>query len=570
LGITDLLWPQNSCSNLGSNESLEIEFTNFGNGSLFDFNLEVHINESWFDTLLQVSAIIPPDSSLSISFPLNLDLSDTGSYNFKAYLHYFGDLIPQNDSLKQTIHNYPLPQIFITNLDTAYCQSNNAHVALTGFPTGGYFTGNNVLNNAFYPAVTGFSTIQYFYSDNETGCNNNITEIVEVLESPQIDLGSDQIACQGDTVILEVSAGFAFYQWSNGLGNNNQAQVLYPDNYGLTVTAQNSCTAIDEILVSFNPLPIIQIQGDSAACMGDSVMLDAGFGFDFYAWQTEPAIYSQQVYVHESGVYPVIVSLDNCSSTDSFYVDFLPLPDIEISGKDTACQGESVKLDAGPGYGFYQWSNSMNNWDQTTTVYQTGYYWVRVSGENNCMGIDSIYVQFFPYPEIEFEPTSFLCSGDTVLLNPGKADEYLWSTGETTNEIYALESGNYSLTITSNKCSNSEAVYLTFFAAPDLSFLYEKQFHRVEFTNTSTIEDSYRWFFGDNYNSRLFEPSHVYPDTGSYVVQLESINDCGYSLVSDTIKITDVDKGFSFKKPTYFPNPGNGIFRISFSLYESL
>ncbi|MEA3444408.1 MAG: hypothetical protein U9R19_06730, partial [Bacteroidota bacterium] len=47
LGITDLLWPQNSCSNLGSNESLELEFTNFGYGSLFNFNLEVHINESW-------------------------------------------------------------------------------------------------------------------------------------------------------------------------------------------------------------------------------------------------------------------------------------------------------------------------------------------------------------------------------------------------------------------------------------------------------------------------------------------------------------------------------------------
>ncbi|MCF8373902.1 MAG: T9SS type A sorting domain-containing protein [Bacteroidales bacterium] len=570
LGISALIWPQNSCSNLSNSESIQLQFTNLGIGSVFDFKLFVSVNDTWFDTLIQVSVTIQPDSSTIVNLPLNIDLSDTGSFDFTFYLYNFGDLEAQNDSFNQLIHNFPLPELFIPSLDTAYCQSGNAPVMLTGFPAGGNFTGNHVLNDIFYPVTTGFSLIQYQFTDAQTGCSAILQQTVEVLASPQIDLGPNQTSCEGDTLILEAPAGFTSYQWSHTSGNSNVVEIVFSGNFSLTVTAENSCTDSDEIQITFHPLPNVQIEGDTAKCEGDSILLDAGFGFNFYTWQTEPLVYAQQIFVKNTGYYAVKVSKDNCSSVDSFFVEFYPLPDVEILGKDSACIGEAVKLDAGAGYTLYRWSNSMNNWGQSNTVYQSGAYSVTVTDANNCRGSDTIHVQFFPYPDSDLDPVPFLCIGDTVELSPGKADKYLWSTGETSAEILVLESGNYSFTITSKNCSSSKEINLTFFNPPDLSFSFEKEFNRVQFVNTSSMESNYRWFFGDGHESRIFEPFHEYADTGSYHVEMESINDCGYSVVSGTIHISDVDWGFSFKRPRYFPNPGNGVFNIAFSIYEDV
>lgn len=57
----------------------------------------------------------------------------------------------------------------------------------------------------------------------------------------------------------------------------------------------------------------------------------------------------------------------------------------------------------------------------------------------------------------------------------------------------------------------------------------------VDFTNSSTGADEYLWDFGDGTTSTEFEPSHLYADTGSYLVML--IANPGYSC-SDTFYAT--------------------------------
>ncbi|WP_146066655.1 hypothetical protein, partial [Candidatus Venteria ishoeyi] len=247
IGISDLLWPQNSCNNLSSAESLELQITNFGIGSTFNFQLSVSINENWFDTTLSIATVILQDSAISLSLPLNINLSDTGSYDIMMALNQANDLIPQNDSLLRRVENYALPELSISGPDSIYCQNNTSQITLTGFPIGGYFTGNNVLNSIFYPATIGINSIDYLYTDNLTGCSASLQRIIEVLESPQIDLGENQTACEGDTILLQVPDGFATYQWSHGLGIDNIAEISFSGNFSLSVTAQNSCTSNDEV-----------------------------------------------------------------------------------------------------------------------------------------------------------------------------------------------------------------------------------------------------------------------------------------------------------------------------------
>ena len=570
LALESLVWPQSSCNLLGISEDLAIVFTNNGNTTFFGINLSVSIPEIGFDSVLYIPLTIPLDSSIEMSFPLSLDLSDNGTYTIDLHLVQNNDVITSNDTLSETIAHYALPVVSILNLDSAYCKTSNQQIELVGHPQGGHFSGQGVLNGYYYPAIVGSDSVQYTYTDPVSGCTNTHTTTLEVLARPTVELGPDRHACEGDTLILNAPMGHPNYYWSHSLGNTNSATITQSGLYSVTVVSSNLCEGTDEVELNFHPLPQVTIVGDSSACKGDSILLDAGTGFDFYAWHTDPPTFAQQIYVSTTGFYTLDVSLNNCTASDSIYTHFLPLPALELSGQDSACMGDVVVLDAGPGYSFYQWSNSFNNWGQTNTIYQAGLYAVTVTGENNCRNSDTIDVHFFPFPKIEFEPVPFLCKGDTVLLSPGKADAYLWNTGETSNEISVTQSHLYSVTLTSNQCSSQRAINLFFFEQPKLDFSFEKEFHRVQFINQSTLETNYRWFFGDGHSSRDFEPYHEYPCTGKYLVGIESINDCGYSYYADTIAITDVDWGFSFKRPSYYPNPGSGLFTISFSLYEEI
>ena len=69
-------------------------------------------------------------------------------------------------------------------------------------------------------------------------------------------------------------------------------------------------------------LPIVDLGPDSLFYQsGQSVMLDAGLGFDSYSWTTSET--TQQVTVTTTGFYEVtVVDSNGCSGTDIIYVDF--------------------------------------------------------------------------------------------------------------------------------------------------------------------------------------------------------------------------------------------------------
>jgi PKD repeat protein len=64
--------------------------------------------------------------------------------------------------------------------------------------------------------------------------------------------------------------------------------------------------------------------------------------------------------------------------------------------------------------------------------------------------------------------------------------------------------------------------------------------HRIDFSNKSIETQNYLWDFGDGYTSTLENPSHVYQDTGSYLVKLvatDSIGCAGIKQANQPIRI---------------------------------
>ncbi|MBK8846188.1 MAG: T9SS type A sorting domain-containing protein [Bacteroidetes bacterium] len=77
----------------------------------------------------------------------------------------------------------------------------------------------------------------------------------------------------------------------------------------------------------------------------------------------------------------------------------------------------------------------------------------------------TIPVTINPLPTPNLGPDSTLCIGQLYNLNPGAYNSYLWSNGNSANNITAAASGTYTVTVTDiNGCKNVDSVALVFTA----------------------------------------------------------------------------------------------------------
>jgi hypothetical protein len=209
------------------------------------------------------------------------------------------------------------------------------------------------------------------------------------------------------------------------------------------------------------PVPVVNANvSDTIFCPGDSVIADAGPGFNTYFWSNGAT--TQIANITYPGNFIVTVSdIAGCYSKDTISVSLLPAPPPEILGDTIGCPPFSTLLDAGIGYSNYLWSTG-----DTTQIIQTGpigNYSVSVTHTNGCTANATVEVEeHFPFPVIlNAASATDICMGDSVVLiaSPGLSD-YKWYknnyllTGLNTNQCIAYTSGNYRCEIVdTNGCS---------------------------------------------------------------------------------------------------------------------
>ena len=211
--------------------------------------------------------------------------------------------------------------------DQTICLGANVTLTGSGAGVGGTYTWDNgVTNNvAFSPAATTTYTVT---GTNSQGCSNTDQVTVTVNPLPAVNAGPDQTICAGSPVVLSGS-GANTYSWNNGVTNNvafNPAATL---TYTVTGTDANLCTNTDQVLVTVNPLPIINAGPDQTICIGASATLTgtgAGVG-GVYAWNngvTNGVAFNPAV----TTTYTVTGTDANlCANTDQVIVNVNPLDD---------------------------------------------------------------------------------------------------------------------------------------------------------------------------------------------------------------------------------------------------
>lgn len=221
------------------------------------------------------------------------------------------------------------------------------------------------------------------------------------------DAGQDVAICAGDMTTLNGSAtgGATVYSWSPvaGLGSPNSATTTasptITTTYVLTAGDGASCADLDTIVVTVNPLPVVNLGSDTSIC-GASYLLDAGTQPNgSFLWSNSSS--GQTLLTSVSGTYNVSVTntATGCTNGDTIALTFNTPPTVFL-GNDTSICGDNHQLNAGNPGATYLWSNSTTQ--QTFTASVSGTYSVVVTDANGCTASDVINITFNIIPVVTF------------------------------------------------------------------------------------------------------------------------------------------------------------------------
>ncbi len=339
------------------------------------------------------------------------------------------------------------PPVTITG-PTQMCAGGNVTLdAGAGFDTYLWSTGATTRTISVSP---GSSTTYTVTVTDAIGCPNSDSHGVTVNPLPTVTITGPTSMCASGSVILDAGAGFPQYLWSNGA--TTQTITVSPastQNYSVTVTDANGCQATDSHTVTVTANPTVTITGPTSRCTtGPAVTLDAGPGFASYSWSNGATSQTITVSPATTATYTVTVGLGACTAVDSHTVTVSAPPTVTITGPTSACDGTSVTLDAGPGFGSYLWSNGATSQTTVVAVNSTQTHSVTVSNGPGCSATDSHTVTATPAPSAIIDapsPVSPNKSGlaASVAVQPGAT--YVWSI---TNGTITSGNGTHAILFT--------------------------------------------------------------------------------------------------------------------------
>lgn len=364
----------------------------------------------------------------------------------------------------------------------------------------------NVLND---------STLQIKFKVNWQGklyasignCNIKDSFNIEVKYSAStINLGTDKVLCNGDSVVLTAPTGFKNFHWYDNT-NTLFKKIKFPGTYFLSATS--FCNQVITDTITLIPASYNLSAGlDTFRCNNDTITLTATAGFTNYEWQPNTKISNQ--YSMIASVYPsseidynvTALSPDGCILKDTVKVTYKSTPPLQLGDDRKICLGQACILNAGNTFSSFLWNTGSQN--QLISVFKSGNYFVRAFAQNGCMVSDSIYVNVLDTPKNFIAKENEFCLNEKIILQPFTQNylSFLWSNGSTNSNIEVSNAGEYSLQLTDgNNCTGKTYINVI-----------EKDCRKLIFFPSAFTPN------GDNKNE-IFKPS-VFGTLSSFEIEI--------------------------------------------------
>ena len=348
----------------------------------------------------------------------------------------------------------------ILNLAANYCQ-NDDPVVLQADSIGGVFTGPGMVNDSLFdPSLAPTGSITLIYNLNNRACLTSDTQSVLINPVPSLNLSADTSVCL-DAASWALNATPSGGSWSgNGLSGNTFNPVAAGGGvHVLTYTYSDGiCTAEDSFSIQVDSLPLVAFDGgnpDSLCANAGSVLLSAspsggvfaGSGVDptgLFDPSAAPIGSNSLVYTFTDG--------NGCSARDTFDMEVLPLPSIQVGNDTAVCLTSSpFNLQASPAGG--TWSGTgVNGTNFEPSLSDTGSFELLyvVSNSQGCTDTARRIVDVEPLPTYSVslvQPSICGASDGRIELTVESTESVFFASGTTGPVDSNLSAGVYPFTI---------------------------------------------------------------------------------------------------------------------------
>ena len=288
-------------------------------------------------------------------------------------------------------------------------------------------------------------------------------DTVEVTHVPFFDGGLPDALdlCLNDSLSLEAAAGADDYTWNNGVDVPAQ-WVNSPGSYSVEL-ALDGCVFTDEVTVSPSANTGISLGPDAVACDGEAVVLASGYTAAETEWWINGSPEGNSpswTVLNEDAIVIAEVTVGACVERDTIAIDYAPVFNTGLPSSLPLCNGDSTWLAANVGAPEYQWSNGdtgSGTWIDSPGTYTLvtlfkGASTRRVWPSKTCRS-----------------RLRFGCGSDHLRRGESAAqhrpahsrcDRLVHRYDAPTLEVSTA--GTYSVTVTENGCSSTDAITVAF------------------------------------------------------------------------------------------------------------
>ena len=355
------------------------------------------------------------------------------------------------------------------------------------------------------------------------------------------------------------------YVWDFGDGNQSTEvdplhSYTFEGSYPVTQTVSNICgsdTHTEIVEIYTDPQGFIA-PGQTNYCTGEEITFETNITgtVGSYLWEiigTQTLTSTEadpSFYITVPGIYSVRLTLTNPAGIEEIFlqnylnVEAVPIPDfsfqidvLQVSFQNNSTAGDQYIWDFGDGATSAQ--------DSPIHHYtQIGTYQVSLDVSNECrteritrtIVIDQTTTAAFDTDNRE------ICAGDQVQFNnlsTSGAVTFEWEfpggIPSVSNDLNPLirynEPGDYDVKLTVSDGSDQDEINLQDYISVEVTnpFVLSQEYISstiIRFNSQEAWPGNYTWNWGDGTTSSVSSPVHIFPEEGSYDVQVDFSNNC--------------------------------------------
>jgi len=514
------------------------------------------------------------DGSMSPS----INVSSTSTYTVQV-TNAAGCQSVASASIVVTENTLPNAPIISPNAPTTFCDGGTVNLASSAGIT--YLWSNGATTAAIDLTTGGTFTVQV---TGPNGCQSpsSAPMIVTVNAVPVISQGtiSNPTSCTIDNGSIQINgSGTGTLSWSgttsgslNGVTLPTTIPSLGDGSYSITFTNASSCVSNTENVSLSAPsapaAPSISAAGSTTFCDGGSVTLTASTG-STYLWSNGAT--SASIVVNTADNYTVsITDASGCSSpasaATSVTVNALPVISTGAIVNPASCLIDDGSIEiSGSETGDLSWSGQASGNLTGVTLPTTisnlgaGSYDFTFTNALGCVSLSLNAILAAPStpatPTITASGPLAFCDGGFVTLSAPSATSYLWSNGETTQDILVDANGSFSVVITNADGCSSLSSLTTTVTEDLMPNLGVSVLDNVITANEAGV--NYQWIDCGNANQPIAgatNQSFTPTANGNYAVIITQ-GACSDTSVCSAITTIGIDEIKSALFVHVFPNP---------------